>query len=354
MKSEVIRIGIIGTGSISQYHMEGYLEQKNVKVVAACDINEPVLKEFAKKYSIPAIFTDYNEMLKMDELDAVSVCTWNNGHAPASIAALKAGKHVLCEKPTALNAQEAKLMEKASKESGKLLMIGFVRRFGKNTKVISDFIQSGMFGDIYYVKAGCVRRCGNPGGWFADKKRSGGGPLIDLGVHMIDLAYFLMGKPKVRQVNGAVFSKIGARNDVKMVDRYRPAFQDDYCDVEDMAVAMVRFDSGAILQVETSFSQHVKEEKLTLELYGSKAGATMEPIMEIFTEQDGYLIDINPQYSKDENPFVSNFKNEIAHFVDCISNGTPCLNPIEDGVELMKILDAIYESARTEREVIVE
>lgn len=349
-----VRVGIIGTGSISHLHMAGYKALKHVEVVACCDLNEKRAVDYANRYEIERVFTDYNEMLKMDDLDAVSVCTWNNGHAPVTIAALKAKKHVLCEKPPAMNVMEALEMEKVAKASGKLLMIGFVRRFGKNTKIIQDFIKNGTLGEIYYAKTSCIRRCGNPGGWFSDKKRSGGGPLIDLGVHMIDLARFLLGKPHAVTVTGAAYSNIGPRNNVKMIDRYRPADVDDFCDVEDIAIAMIRFDNGTVLNVETSFSQHIKEEKLTLELYGAKGGAIVEPEMEILTEDYDYLVDIKPRFNEDEDPFDANFKAETAHFVDCILNGTECLNPVADGVELMKILDAIYLSAETGREVVIE
>jgi predicted dehydrogenase len=123
--------------------------------------------------------------------------------------------------------------------------------------------------------------------------------------------------------------------------------------VEDMAVAMIRFDNGAVLNVETSFSQHIKEEKLTLELYGSKGGAVMEPEMEIYTENSDYLVDVKPVFTGDGDVFEANFKAETAHFIDCIVNGTKCLNPVEDGVELMKILDAIYLSAQTGREILI-
>lgn len=346
-----IKVGIIGTGSISNLHMSGYKKLQDVEVVAVCDINKDRAQDYAKQYKVKNVFDNYEEMLKMSELDAVSVCTWNDSHAQIAIAALKAGKNVLCEKPPALNADEARLMKQAQEETGKLLMIGFVRRFGKNTKVIQDFLSNGSLGDIYYAKTSCIRRCGNPGGWFSDKKRSGGGPLIDLGVHMIDLVRFLIGKPKAVTVSGATFSKIGNRNNVLMFDRYRPADEGDYCDVEDMAVAMIRFDNGTVLNVETSFSQHIKDEKLTLELYGTKGGAVIEPEFEIYTESLNYLIDAKPRLTEDEDPFLANFIAETEHFVDCIKNGTKCLNPVEDGVELMKILDAVYKSAETGKEV---
>jgi predicted dehydrogenase len=349
-----VRIGIIGTGSISNMHANGYKRLPNVEMVAACDIVEPRVKAFAEKYGIPKTYTKYEDLLANPDVDAVSICTWNNGHAPIAIAALKAGKHVLTEKPPAMNTAEALAMAEAEKASGKLLMVGFVRRFGVNTRIFKDFIDKGYMGDIYYAKTGCVRRVGNPLGWFADKKRSGGGPLIDLGVHMIDLVRYLMGKPLAVSVTGATFSKIGPRTNVKGINRYVAADAAGQCDVEDMATAMVRFDNGAVMFVETSFSQHVKQETISLEMFGTKAGAKMEPKLEFQSEMNDYLVDMNPVYNESGDTFSANFNAEMAHFVDCVQNGTKCMNPIGDGVELMRILDAIYESAATGREVVIK
>lgn len=171
---------------------------------------------------------------------------------------------------------------------------------------------------------------------------------------MIDLSRFLMGKPKAISVMGATFDKIGPRNNIKEYARYTPADKDNYCDVEDMAVAIIRFDNGAVLNVETSFSQNIKEDQLTLQLYGTKSGAMMEPKIELYSEMEDYLVDITPRFSESGDIFTENFRNETAHFIDCITNGTKCLNPAEDGVEIMKILDAIYESAASRREVIIK
>lgn len=349
-----IKVGIVGTGGISNLHMVGYRNLDNVEVYAVCDINKERAEAFAQKYAIPHVFSDYNEMLKLKELDAISVCTWNNGHAPVSIAALNAGKHVLCEKPLAMNTKEALEIQRAARESGKILMVGFVRRFGQNTAILKEFIDKGYLGDIYYAKTGCIRRCGNPGGWFSDKKKSGGGPLIDLGVHMIDLVRFLMGKPKAVSVYGATFDGIGPRSHIKALNRYKPMDYDEFCDVEDLATAMIRFENGGVLYVETSFSQNIKDDFLFLDLYGTKSGAMMEPKLEIYSELEGYLVDITPRYSAESDVFTANFKREVAHFIDCVQGKVECLNPVEDGVEIMKILDAIYESAATHREVILK
>ena len=349
-----LKIGIIGAGGISHAHMNGYTQLKDVEIYAVCDLNTERAKAFAEKYNVKHIFEDYNEMLKLKELDAVSVCTWNNTHAEISIAALNASKHVLCEKPMAMNTNQAKEMEIAAKKANKLLMVGFVRRFGSDTKTIKDFIDHGHMGDIYYGKASYLRRCGNPGGWFSNINRSGGGALIDLGVHVIDLIRYLMGKPKAVTVSGSTFKNLGPRSEIKGIDRYKASDYSDFSDVEDMAVAMIKFDNGAVLSVETSFSTNIKEDTSGIELFGTKSGAKMDPKLELFSEMNGYLVDIAPIISQDKDWFGSIFKNETAHFVDCIVNGTECISPAEDGVELMKILDAVYLSSKTNREVVIE
>ena len=210
-----LKVGIIGTGSISAMHIEGYLKNPNVELYAFCDINEAQLKKMAAKYGITRTYTDCNEMLKLKELDAVSVCTWNSAHAPCTIAALNAGKHVLCEKPMATSAAEAREMLEAAKRNHKLLMIGFVRRYGNDCRIVKDFIDKDFIGDIYYAKATYLRRNGNPGGWFGDKSRSAGGPLIDLGVHVIDLTRYLMGNPKPVSIYGVTYQKLFNRPHIK-------------------------------------------------------------------------------------------------------------------------------------------
>lgn len=349
---EKIKVGIIGAGSISECHIAGYKALDNVELYAVCDINEQRAHNCSKKYDIKHVFKDYNEMLKLVELDAVSVCTWNSVHAPAAIAALKAGKHVLCEKPMAMNTMEALEMENAAKKAGKLLMIGFVRRFGNDTKVLKDFIENGMMGDIYYAKASYLRRFGCPGGWFGDKKRSGGGPMIDLGVHVIDLVRFLMNKPKAVSVTGATFGKLGTRSNIKQEKGYVAADAGDVFDVEDMAVAMVKFDTGAVLHVETSFSLNIKKDVGDIELFGSKSGAKLDPKLEFYSEMNNYLVDVTPAHETALS-FNGLFEKEIAHFVDCVSKGIECISPVEEGVEIMKIIDAVYESARIGKEVLL-
>ena len=350
----MIKVGVIGTGGISGVHLGGYSRNPNVEIYALCDINEKNLAKRAEEYKVSRTFTDYREMLALKELDAVSVCTWNSAHAECAIAALRAGKHVLCEKPMALNTAQAQEMEKAAKENGKLLMIGFVRRFGNDCAVLKDFIDSGSFGEIYYAKAQYLRRKGCPGGWFGDKSRSGGGPLIDLGVHVIDLCRYLMGGPQPVSVYGATFNKLGDRRHIKDARGYSSTVvsKDDIFDVEDMATALIRFDNGAVLSVEASFSLNIEKDVGNIELFGTKAGCKLDPELTIFTDINDYLANVKLAQSTALS-FDGLFDNEINHFVECIETGKPCRNPAQDGVTLMKILDGIYESARTGHEVLL-
>ena len=354
--SKKLKVGIIGCGNISHSHTQAYKNNPNVELIACCDINEQRAKDYAKSYGIPHAFGSVDEMLKMEELDAVSVCVWNNGHNPETIKALNAGKHVLCEKPLAMNTAQALEMKATAEKNNKLLMVGFVKRYASTTKVFNDFKDAGTFGDMYLVKAKYLRRIGNRGGWFADKTRSGGGPLIDLAVHVIDLSRYLLGKPKPISVYGATFNKLGMKKHIKGVNHWHPMdYSDkDICTVEDAVVAMIRFDNGSVLEVEASFTLNIKEGQTSLEVFGDKGGALVEPTLEIFKDENDYMVNVTPVVENSSNVFGSMFQNEINHFVDCILNGTPCISPAEDGVELMRILDAIYESAETGHEVVIK
>ncbi len=353
-----LKMAIIGAGGISNEHIQGYLKNPDTELYALCDINPVQLASMAEKYNIPAerTFTDKDEMLKaLPEIDAVSVCTWNSAHAECTIAALNAGKNVLCEKPMAMNTAEAEAMLEAARKSGKLLMIGFVRRHGNDARVMLDYVNSGFFGDIYYSKAKYLRRNGSPGGWFGDKSRSGGGPLIDLGVHVIDLARYIMGNPKPVSIYGATFNKLANFPHIKGPKGYTStgAGSNDIFDVEDLATALIRFDNGAVLSVETSYSLNTEKGCGDLEFFGSKAGALLDPKVHLYSEINDYLVNID--FNNDTSlSFDGLFANEMNHFVDCLLGRAECIAPAEDGVVLMQILDAIYESARTGHEVIIQ
>ena len=353
------RITIIGTGNIANEHIHSYKKIPEVEIVAACDINESKLHMYCDRHDIPAEnrYTSVEALLADKErlaLDAADVCVWNCNHAVCSIAALNAGLHVFCEKPMAYNTEQALAMKEAADRNGKLLMIGFVMRFSNEMNAAMDFIHAGTLGDIYYAKATYLRRHGNPGGWFSDKSRSGGGPVIDLGVHVIDANRYMMGQPKPVSVYAATADKLGNRKNLKTTVSWKPldAKEDDICDVEDFGTALIRFDNGATMLLETSYSLNgagvVKRE-----LYGDKGGMVFADMPKIYTEMNGYMVDVTPDlsYPKDDVP---QFRREMQHFVDCVRTGCECRAKAEDGIWVMKILDAIYESARTGHEVIIK
>ena len=347
-----IRVGIIGTGGISHVHMSGYKRLSGtVEVVAVCDIDENKVKNYADRYGVPKYYLDYNEMLAKEKLDAVSVTTWNSEHKAATVAALNAGVDVLCEKPMAMNAKEALEMEEAAKKNNKILMIGFVRRYGNDTAIIKDFINGGFMGDIYYAKATYLRRNGCPGGWFGDKNYSGGGPLIDLGVHVMDLARYLAGCPMPVSAYGATFSNLGVNRAKGAAadfgyDSVKSAEQKFKYNVEDLAAAMIKFDSGFTLSVEASFNLNNKSDVGTIELYGTKSGIKIDPGVEFYSDMHGHFVNIQPAENSSLS-FDGLFENEIAHFIECVENKKPPLSTANDGVVLMKMIDAIYESAKT-------
>ena len=352
-----LKVAVIGNGGISGVHLRGYSLNPDVEIYALCDINEERLNRRGDEYHVdPARrFTDVNEMLAAcPEIEAVSVCTWNAAHAQCAIAALNAGKHVLCEKPMAMTVEEAEAMQAAAEKNNKLLMIGFVRRFGNDCAIMKDFIDNGYFGDIYYAKATYLRRKGCPGGWFGDKARSGGGPLIDLGVHIIDLCRYLMGNPKPVSVYGATFNKLGNRSNIKSKAGYisQTKEKEDIFNVEDLATAMIRFDNGSVLQIEASFSLNIEKDEGVLQFFGTKAGAKLDPELTIYSEMNDYMTNVKLANSTALS-FDGLFENEINHFVECVRTGKPCRNPAQDGVTLMKILTGIYKSAETGHEVLI-
>ncbi len=343
-----MKVGIIGTGNLAELHMKSYKKNSDVEITAVCDFNLERAKQKADEFGAKEVYQDYKDMLAKSDIDAVSVCTWNNTHAPITIDALNAGKNVLCEKPPALSAQQAMDMEKTAHKNRKLLMYGFVRRFEEKTRLLKQMIDDGDLGEIYYIKTGYLRRLGNPGGWFAKKEISGGGPLIDLGVHMVDLAMFLMSKPNPVSVFGNTFYKVGNMAGVKGTSAWKAAdFQNNINEVEDMANGLIKFENGSSIYLETSWTSHIKKDTTYLEVFGSKGGAVLEPELEIYTVKNQHLTDFKPILKGGGFDFDGCFSAEIDHFTDCVVNGIECTCTAQDGVRIMKVLDAIYASSET-------
>ena len=294
-----MKVGIIGAGGIAQYaHIPGYQMVPDVEVVALSDPDTPRARHAARKFSIPHVFSNYQDLLKLG-LDAVSVCAPNYLHAEATIAALEAGAHVLCEKPMAMNAAQAEKMVAASRRTGKLLMMAYNNRFRREAQALKKLIVAGMLGDVYFARAAWIRRRGipSPGSWFGIKAQSGGGPLIDLGVHVLDLALWLMAEKQAATVMGATYAKFGNRPEALGSNwAWGEPVAGGRFDVEDMACAMIRFSDGASMFLEASWAANIEREQISIHLMGDKGGAQLGGSCDsakVFTENHGVAQDIN-------------------------------------------------------------
>ena len=337
-----IRVGIIGMGRIGKHHLASYEKVEDAHIIAVADSNKDFLRGISETKNIPHIFLDYRDMLKLKEVDVVSICLPNFLHAPVTIDALKAGKHVLVEKPMALNASEAEEMVRAAKKARRKLMVGFNQRFREDVLVLKKFIAKGVLGDIYYARAGWLRRSGIMSGWFAAKSKSGGGSLIDLGVHMLDLTLWLMGNPRPISVNGSVYTKFGHK-----LNKKGRVF-----DVEDFAVAFIRLENEATIILETSWASHIEKEKVYSSLLGTKGGAEFGPLR-IYTSSHGESVDITPSVPSWDIETTGNnaLDAEIKHFVRSVREDKEPVSPGKQGLVIMKVLDAIYQSAQEKTEI---
>ncbi len=332
-----VRVGIIGSG-IGGLHATGLSKCADAQIAAICDIDRTRASKLAEDHSIPTVYTEYQELTSDKSVDAIVVATPNKFHAPMTIAALEAGKHVMCEKPLAMNAVEAAKVVEAGAKSGKVLMTGFNNRFRGDSQLLKKFIEDGELGEIYYAKTGWVRRrCFHMlGGWFMQKDLSGGGPLIDLGVHVLDLALWLMGNPKPVSVMGSSYAMLGPQFFKKKGMVY---------DVEDLAAAFVKLENGATVVMEASWQSHVAKDEAYTKLVGTEGGADLDPLR-IYKDMFGSPVDIQPQFDQ-----VSGHEMEIRHFISCVKGESQCISTGEHGLHVMQVLDAIYESTRTGRSV---
>ncbi len=350
-----IGVGIIGTGSIAQgQHMPAYARLSDkVQIVAVADVNEANARTAAEKFNVPHVYTDYRELLQRDDIHAVSVTTPNYLHKDATIAALEAGKHVLCEKPLARNAQEAREMVRTARRTGKILQVALQWRYTGVAQFLYKYIQQeGNLGEVYYARAHALRRRGIPGwGVFIDKEKQGGGPLIDIGVHILDATLWLMGYPKPVSAFGATYTKFGHRPDVVGL-----MGQWDYTKftVEDFAVGLIRLENGATITLESSFCANIENDEFNTLILGDKGGVFANPIgsppIKIFTEHNRTLYNIEPVHL----PSVNAYHAEVEDFINAILENREPLIPGEHGFYLNAILDAIYQSSETGHEVEID
>jgi len=346
-----LKIGIVSAGQISKSHVEGYIKA-GAEVVAICDPSKDAVEKRAKEFSIPNSFATIDELLAVKGLEAVSVCSPNVYHCEYVVKALGKGLHVLTEKPMAMNVEQSQQMVDAAKKSGKLLMCGHNQRFNPECQKIDELRKDGTMGEIYHAKCAWIRRRGIPGlgGWFTTKSLSGGGPLIDIGIHLIDRTWFMMGRPRPVSVSGITYSKFG-----NPLDKYvctgmwaGPRKLEGKMDVEDFASAFIRFENGATMTAEVSWAANRPDEMWSL-LLGDKTGAMVnDQGITLYGERGTALSTETLAFDKD--PYEDRFK----HFVNCITKGEKCLCPGEDGLTIQKILNGIYKSSESGKEVAIK
>ena len=339
-----IKVGVIGAGGIAGLHLDGYRKCPNVDIVAVCDVDRKRAASRAEQYKIPHVFTSTAKMLALKDLDAVSICTPNYDHRRSAVAALNAGKHVLCEKPMAMNGREAQAMIDAAKAARRKLQIALNNRFRGDVQFLKSVIAKGLLGKPYYARSLSIRRRGVPSwGVFGQKKLQGGGPLIDIGVHSIDLTWYLMGCPRPVSISGKAYETIGKTPG--HMGMFGPWDYKTY-DVEDLAVALVRFEDGATLSIESAFCVNIDKDAFTCNIVGDKGGASLVPLT-LHLEQAGHLMDCTPAHVRE----VQTYDAEVKAFVDAVAGDKPVPVPASEAIWTTKIIDGIYASSKLNREI---
>ncbi|MEK7414213.1 MAG: Gfo/Idh/MocA family oxidoreductase [Planctomycetota bacterium] len=355
MATKPLQYAFIGTGMISHAHAKGLaLLGKDVEFVAACDPNAASLEKFQAAWGKHIrTYKTCAAMLRAEKkIDAASVCTPNGMHRDPTIAALKAGVHVIVEKPMAMNAKDARAMQDAAIKAKRHLTIGFQWRFDSRSQMIRKQVDAGEFGKILYVRVQALRRRGIPNwGVFGQKKLQGGGPMIDIGVHCAEMAHFMMGSPKPISANGACWTYMGDKP-MKAACMW-PNWDYKTYTVEDLAVGNVRFANGAMMSIEASFCAHIEKDIWNVTIMGEKGGATWETGM-VHKDQDGYMWNMTPAHLNKAGPegdwtHVQNLK--MKNFIECIRDKKPDIADGEHGVMVQQILDGIYASAKAGKEV---
>jgi predicted dehydrogenase len=356
-----IKIGIVGTGAMASYHYKGFA-QAGAEVVAVSDVNINKAGEFAEAWKIPHAYAGLTEMLKAHkDLDAVSVITPNKFHKPLAIEALESGKHVYCEKPPALNAAEMQAMLEASQNAGKRLMFNFNNRARPESQAMMEYIRNGRVGRINSAQATWIRRAGIPGfgGWFTTKAISGGGAVIDL-PHMLDLALYFMGYPEPDYLLATAYYDFMDNKAFKGPWGI-PDVEKGTVDVESSCHAMLSFKTGQSLMIRCSWAEMTEREEVSVTFQGTRAGGKVERLFGIdgidetsidscrlFTEEYGKQVNLDIRIEKDDA--MGRIRN-ASNFIDSLSGRAEPLNVPQEALKLMKIIDAMYESAASKQPV---
>ena len=345
-----LKVGIVGVGGIARTHIPGWQASPDAELVAGSDLGEEVLQRFGEENGVAKLDTDPEVLFNDSDIDIIDICTPNMYHAPLAIAALEAGKHVICEKPLAPTPADIERMIEARDKSGKTLMTAQHFRFQGVSKAMKAELETGVLGDIYHARSWMLRRAGAPtGDGFILKEHSGGGPCIDIGVHILDLTLWFMGNPEPVAVSGSARAELAHQKGAfsQMGGQSIPA----HFDVEDFATAYVRFDNGATLIIEVSWLLHhdVQGEDMQMWLYGTGGGAHW-PKCEVY--ESNYQT--RQHYNRELTLLPDGLEahaQECVEFAAAVANGLPSPVPAEESLQVLKILDGIYRSQERGGEV---
>ena len=355
---DIVRVGIIGCGGIANgKHMPSLKALGNVEMVAFCDKIVEKAEKAAKEFGTPdaKVYTDYTELLKDQTIDAVHVCTPNKSHAEISIASMKADKHVMCEKPMAKNAADALSMVKTAEETGKKLTIGYQHRHKPESNYLKKVIERGDLGEIYFAKAFAIRRRGTPNwGVFLNEEEQGGGPLIDIGTHSLDLTLWMMNNYKPKMVVGTKYKKLTNPDCGNPWGPWDPAQHT----LEDSAFGFITMENGATIILEASWALNTIEpvQEGSIALCGPLAGAQIKNGLTINKDELGKLLEIKPDLSAGGVAFYDGIAEtpallEAKRWIDAIVNDTDVVVKPHEAYVVSQILEAIYESAETGKPV---
>lgn len=343
-----VNIAVIGAGAIGAGHIRGFQEHPSARVIAVAETSAERAKEACEQFGVPEAVSDYRQLLNRDDIDVVSNALPNFLHAKVSLDVLKAGKHLLLEKPFATNARDAARVLEAARRAKRCFMVGQNQRFPAVRQTLKRMIEAGKLGEVYHAEAFWMRRSGIPriGSWFTQKRFAGGGCTYDIGVHMLDLCLHLLGDFDAAAVCGQTFARFGNRG--RGEGRWGKSEIDPAApfDVDDFAVAMIRMKSGCTVILRSSWAAHLPEASMeNVLLYGTEAGASTKPAQLIRPGRKEYKV----EEIKTGRPKVR--ENRMAHFIDCVlGKAEPYVNP-EESLKVQRILDALYRSSETGREV---
>lgn len=330
---EKTKVAVIGLGGIAQLvHLPILSKLMNVQISAIADIKKNQLNSVGDKFKIEKRYTDHKEMLDKEEIEAVIIATPTNTHLEIALDCLRANKHILIEKPIARNVSEAKQINAASKKYKKQVMVGMNLRYRPDAMLMKSLVISGELGDIFYIRCGWLRKQSNEQKWFINKSQSGGGVIIDLGILILDLALWIL-------------------NDKKMKSVSVQKFNHNTKDVEDSAIGFVRFDDDRVISFEVSWGLHSEWDKFHLAAFGTEGTAHLNPLRAYKRMESSHIDYTVASQANQTNLFKKSYENELKHFIGVVRENTPVISTGDDAVTLMKLLEALYKSAKHKKEI---